>query len=189
MSFTIYDIESLRNYFCYADIQVEGDKINIFEISKFKNEIREFVKYYKTLKGQVGFNSLAYDAQVIQWLVDSYKSLQSMTGDELARAIYSRSQEVIQKANSNEWPDYKESNIDVKQLDLFKVWHYDNKARRCSLKWLQYSMDWHNIEEMPLPHWTEVEDEETAKNILEYCKNDILSTKEFYNITIGKTRK
>lgn len=187
MNYTVYDIESLKNYFCYADISLNGNDIRVFEISKFKNNLKEFLNYYKTLKGQVGFNCLAYDAQVIHWIILNQKYLLPLEGEEIARQIYVRSNEVIQKANSNQWPDFNEKHFLVKQLDLFKVWHYDNKARMTGLKWLQFSMNWHNIEEMPIQHWTEITDEDTAKNVLTYCLNDIKSTREFYNITIGKT--
>jgi hypothetical protein len=121
------------------------------------------------------------------WILKNDKLLKSLSGEEAAKLIYGRSNEVIQKANSNQWPDFKESSLPTKQLDLFKVWHYDNKARMCGLKWLQFGMDWHNLEEMPIPHWTLIEDEATANSIISYCINDILSTKEFYNVTIGKT--
>lgn len=187
MRYTIYDIESLSNYFCYADITLDGKEIHVFEISKFKNEISNLFEYYKTLGGQVGFNCLAYDAQVIHWLLTNYKTLSKLDGESLAKEIYAKSNEVIQRANSNQWPEFNEKVFKVKQLDLFKVWHYDNKARMCGLKWLQFGMDWYNLEEMPIPHWTTIDDEKTAADILSYCLNDIKSTREFYNITIGKT--
>ena len=31
------------------------------------------------------------------------------------------------------------------RLMLFKLHHWDNPAKRSSLKWIQYSMDWQNI--------------------------------------------
>lgn len=187
MAFTVYDIECLRNFFCYADIPLEGDSPKVFEVSRFRNDLKALLEYYKTLKGQVGFNSLSYDVQVMQWIINNQKNLLKLDGEEVAKLIYERSNNVIQITNSNQWPDYREKDFSVKQLDLFKIWHYDNKARMTGLKWLQFSMDWYNLEEMPIPHWTLIEDPSIAKEIISYCINDIKSTREFYNITIGNT--
>ena len=54
------------------------------------------------------------------------------------------------------------------------------------MKWLQFSMNWEDLREMPIEHTSEVK-EEQIPDILYYCRNDILSTKEFYWITKGET--
>src|SRR5690606_10671273 len=58
---------------------------------------------------------------------------------------------------------------------------------RCSLKWLQYSMDWHNIEDMPVHHLDRITDPDVAESIKGYCLNDVMSTHQLYLITQGKT--
>ena len=68
------------------------------------------------------------------------------------------------------------------QIDIFKMHHWDNPAKRSSLKWIQYSMDWQNIIDMPIHHETEiVTSQEDINLILTYCINDVKSTKEIYN--------
>ena len=68
-----------------------------------------------------------------------------------------------------------------RQIDVFKLHHWDNPAKRSSLKWIQYSMDWENILDMPIHHETEITTQEEIDVILEYCINDVRSTKEIYN--------
>lgn len=184
--YKIYDLEVLKNYFLCVSLSLEGDNFDIFEISKFKNDLKKFVEFIKELRGEIGFNNLFYDSQIQQFVLSNYKRWirNSLEGEQIASEIYAYSQKVI---GNDGWPDFRERDLSVKQLDLFRVWHYNNKARSCSLKWLQYSMDWHNIEDMPIKHYTLIEDRETADSIISYCKNDCLSTKEHYNITIGKT--
>lgn len=183
----VYDIEVLSNYFLYCDLNIDTKEISSFEISVFKNDLKELLIHLGKVKGQIGYNNLRYDSQIIQWIISSKKDIQDMSSDELTSWIYEKSQDTIQKANNNEWPEFHEKDLSIKQLDLLKVWHYDNKARICALKWIQYSIDWHNIEEMPINHWEKVNDENTCNSIKEYCINDVLSTNEFYNITKGKT--
>ena len=59
--------------------------------------------------------------------------------------------------------------------------HWDNPAKRSSLKWIQYSMDWDNILEMPIHHSSAITTKEEIDTILEYCINDVRSTKEIYD--------
>ena len=33
--------------------------------------------------------------------------------------------------------------------------HWDNMAKRSSLKWIEYTMDWDNILDMPIHHESE----------------------------------
>jgi len=71
--------------------------------------------------------------------------------------------------------------MQIGQIDIFKMHHWDNPAKRSSLKWIQYSMDWQNILDMPIHHDTEITTQEEIDTILEYCINDVKSTKEIYN--------
>jgi len=184
--YKIYDLEVLRNYFLYIDLSLEENKFKIFEISKFKNDILDLIYHLNSIRGQIGFNNLSYDGQILQFIINNYKKWIKLDGESISKIIYNYSQTVINR-DKDSWPDYRERDLSIKQLDLFKVWHYNNKARSCSLKWLQYSMDWHNIEDMPVKHYDYINDRKTADSIIEYCKNDCLSTREHYNITIGKT--
>ncbi len=61
----------------------------------------------------------------------------------------------------------------IPQLDLFKIKHYDNKNKSTGLKWLMYHYDWHNIEEMPIHHSSEIHTIEQINQILDYNLNDV----------------
>lgn len=181
----VYDLETLRNYFLYVDVDL-GNNFHVFECSIFKNQIEDLISYLKDLKGQVGFNNVGFDAQVQQFIIKSHNRWKDYTGDQIAALVHDFSQTVID-IPQGKWPPFAERDFSIKQADLFKIFHYNNKARTCSLKWLQYSMDWSNIEDMPISHNTLVEDRKTADSVIEYCKNDCLSTKAFYDIARGVT--
>ncbi len=183
----VYDIETLSNLFLYYDYNPKTEDDHVFIFHESRNDLKEFIEYLKT-KGlnQVGFNNINFDAQVLQWILDNEYKLSKLSGDALAKEVYQYSQYVISKQNGGGWPDYPEWKLKIPQLDLFKIWHFDNKAKATGLKWIQFSMDWDNLLEMPIEH-TETVSTTQIPDILEYCKNDVLSTSQFFKITLGQT--
>jgi hypothetical protein len=100
--------------------------------------------------------------------------------------IAQKAADVIHDANFEVFPEFREQDLSFKQIDLFKVNHYDNKNRMVSLKRLEFEMDLENIEEMPIHH-TKVDMTQEEINITrDYCKNDVFATYEFYKITTGQ---
>lgn len=182
----IYDLETLKDFFLYVDIDMKGG-FNVFEISKFKNEANELKNHISKLTGQVGFNNLNFDSQVQQYFLNNFEVYPD-SGEVLAFMLHNFAQRTIERQNKQRtFAEFPEKFLSVRQVDLFKVWHFDNEAKRTSLKWIQYMTDWVNIEDMPYDHNTSVETRQDADKIIDYCKNDCLSTKHFYDITRGAT--
>ena len=105
-----------------------------------------------------------------------------MSGQEVAQKLYNKSQEII----GQEFSVISDKNKYIKQLDLFRIWHYNNKARATSLKDLEIAMRMKNVEEMPIhhTHWCKEGDE---IQVLSYNKNDVEATYNFLLTTLGKT--
>ena len=188
----IYDIEVYPNLFIYQGF----DKDNIENKTEFVfhenyNDFNTNFKSYnfyefltKILKGGIGFNNLSYDSQILQFIINNYSDLKKLKINESLLKIYNYSQKII---NSNSpFPDYPEWKLTIPQLDLFKIWHFDNKNRFTSLKWIEYTLDFENIQELPIPFYKNINKEE-IKLLQEYCWNDINATYELYKITKGNT--
>ena len=103
-------------------------------------------------------------------------------GEEIARWIYQKAQESIQKSNDREFATFSPKDLSIRQIDVFKLNHWDNPAKRSSLKWIQYTMDWKNIMDMPIHHTTEVESSQIPE-IIRYCINDVKSTKKIMHLS------
>jgi hypothetical protein len=101
----------------------------------------------------------------------------------IAREIYSFAQETINRSNRNEYLEYPEKYLSIRQIDVFKLNHWDNPAKRSSLKWIQYSMDWDNMQEMPIHHSTFITTQQQINEIVSYCLNDVSSTKNIMNLS------
>jgi len=57
-----------------------------------------------------------------------------------------------------------------------------------NVKWIQYSMDWEDIVEMPVEHDSLIKDRAIADKIIAYCINDVRSTKEVYKRSAGEVK-
>jgi hypothetical protein len=104
-----------------------------------------------------------------------------LSGSEIAEIIYAYAQKTIEASNNKQFAEYAPWKMQIMQIDMFKMHHWDNPAKRSSLKWIQYSMDWQNILDMPIHHETKITTQAEIDTIIEYCINDVKSTKEIYN--------
>jgi hypothetical protein len=182
----LYDIETFKHGYFYLDIDVNTGEYSSFEISREKNELYSFVKYLDgKIDWMIGFNNINFDMQVVQYILDRVDSWSLLSGEEINNNIYIFSQRVIDDTNHGVFPPYREEQFLISQIDLFRIHHFDNDSRRTSLKWLQYMMNWHNLETIPHNHAAKLTKEEWEE-VKSYCKNDIDSTLQFYKYTIGE---
>lgn len=191
----IYDIETLANCFLYIDSDKQSftnekgqkyEKINSFSICPYNNDLEKFVSYLLQLEGMVGFNNLGFDSQVIQYILENWNKWKYMEGGEIAEIIYAYAQSLIQNQNNLKFGlDYPEFKLTIPQLDLYKVHHFDNRAKVQSLKGLQCNLNWFSVLEMPIDHKTFIEKNQ-LELVEEYCINDTLSTKELYIRSTGE---
>lgn len=176
----IYDIETLKSCFTYVGINKDTGEISKFVIHKDKDEHLALVKHILSLSGMVGFNNNSFDYPIIHHFLKNYKRWK--TPEEIIDNIYLKAQEIITKQNLPQFSNFtiKASECFVSQLDLFKLWHYNNPARSCSLKALEIAMNFSNVMESKVPHTKEDITLEEVEDILEYNLNDVEATLEFY---------
>jgi hypothetical protein len=183
----IWDIETLCNCFiaCFKDYSTGKRKEFIFyEDDDYAKQPKEFLKFLENLKKNdytlLGFNSIGFDHQVIEYYMQNVKSFADI--GSLIDGIYNTAQEVITTPEEERFKTLiPESKLSHKAIDLFKQKHYDGKAKRgTSLKALQFAMRYPNLEDMPYSHDKEITKEQ-INEILSYCWNDVDSTEEFFN--------
>lgn len=167
----VYDIETFSNCFTYMDYNPETQEENMFVIWDKQNDTEKLIAYLEKLRkdkyGMVGFNNIHFDWPILHYIWNSDRIT--------AEKIYNRAQSII----SEEKKQYVEELIP--QLDLFLLNHYDNKARRTSLKALEVSCGWDNVMDMPMHH-TETIDEHKLSRLIEYNRNDVRFTAKFYEM-------
>lgn len=184
MILEVYDLESLSNLFTYTGYCPKENKWYQFVICKWRNESKELFEHLNRDKiVHVGFNNKSYDSPLIHHFLRHYKgNYEFKDGQDIACSLYTKSQTII----SQEFSALSDSKEQIKQIDLYKILHLDNKARLSSLKDLEFYMRMENVEEMPLhyTHWCVKGEEEL---ILSYNKNDVFATYNVLKLVLGKT--
>ncbi len=181
----VMDYETLVNCFIGVFSHFKDETITkVFVIHKEQNDLFKFVEFLRDCVKQnewhISFNGLGFDGQITQYIILNSTRLLKLSTDVLVADLYAFAQKVIDSKEKTGFSPYYPTSLKVNQIDLFKLNHWDNKAKMSSLKWIQYSMDWENVEEMPHHHSLPVEDKVTLENIITYCVNDVLSTKEIF---------
>lgn len=188
MNVILYDIETMKECFMVVAM-IPGESPKVFKVTKHYNNLDAFIAFTEKHEDWwwVGYNNLRFDSQVIEWVIRNHEHWHELSSLEITNKIHQKAQDVIDDANHDVFPEYRESDMHLKQIDLFKIHHFDNKNRRVSLKRLEFEMDMRNIEEMPIPHDKENMSEDDIDAIEGYCINDVEATHQFYLITIGQT--
>ena len=185
MKHWVMDYETLSNCFTGVFENYKTLETKVFVIHDLQNDLGKFVSFLNenvtNKEWHIAYNGLAFDSQITQFVLDNHDDWLDFTGCEIANIIYRYAQRTIEKSNKKEFADYPQWKLAIGQIDIFKMHHWDNPAKRSSLKWIQYSMDWDNILEMPIHHDSKITTKEEIDTILEYCINDVKSTKEIYN--------
>lgn len=179
----VMDYETIVNCFVGVFQHYKDDSISeIFVINEDQNDLPKFIDFLNKCvqlnQWHISYNGLAFDAQISQHIIKNQRKLLSLTGLETAKYIYKLAQDIITRSDRGEFQEFAPRQLKIRQIDLFKMNHWDNKAKMSSLKWIQYSMDWMNVEEMPHHHTTPVENNQQLQDIIQYCINDVLSTKK-----------
>lgn len=186
----ICDIETLKELFDVGVWDMEEKRWIEFEVSKYKNELYQFVKWYTSnpFDYLVTFNGIGFDQQVMQHIVDNYQKWFDLTNLEVCEKIHAYAQKVIDNSRYNLFPDYKEHQFSIPALDVFKIHHFDNEARMTSLKWCAFMMNM-DVEEMPIHHDSTRLTEKDIETIRMYRRNDCRVTEGVLYLTLGEVGK
>jgi hypothetical protein len=178
----VFDIETYPNVFTLAVEHAEAPLHWMFEISDLRNDSRQIVEFLQFLKDtdsrMVGFNNLGFDYPVVHTLI--------RMGHSDANTLYQKAMSIInsQDEDGSRWMHLvKPTDQFVTQIDLFKIHHFDNRARSTSLKVLEFNMRSDSIEDLPFPVGT-VLNREQIEVLKEYNKHDVAQTKAFYHHTL-----
>ena len=181
----IYDIETFASCFTYTGIDRDTGEISTFIIHPEKDETENLIRHMLSLSGMVGFNNIAFDYPVLHYLIQNRKKW--TTTEQTINELYYKAQELINEQVRSEFAPTPVSERQwlVPQLDLYRLWHYNNPARNTSLKALQISLNFPNVMESPLHHTTQNITLNQVQEILEYNLNDVEATLDFY----GKSKE
>lgn len=171
-----YDLETYPNIFSMVAANGDTKELRVFEISDRKDDskpLRIFLtKLYREKAEMVGFNNLGFDYPLIHHFLKN----KGITCDEL----YQKAMEIINSMREDRFgSSIRDKDILIKQLDLFKIHHYDNVNKSTSLKLLEFNMRSKTIQDLPFPVGKTLSFPEMDV-LLHYNKKDVLETYKFY---------
>ena len=175
----IWDIETYPNAFTMNVRHALLPITYSCEISDRRNDslaIKEFVFSAANRNERlVGFNSIGFDYPVLHMLLKM--------GKADAKTLYDKAMAIITAQDNDKWAHYvKPSEYFIQNIDLFKIHHFDNKAKSTSLKALEFTMRMESVEDLPFPVGTVLTNEQIDV-LHQYNKHDVEATKKFYFIS------
>lgn len=178
----VMDIETFKEAFTFSIIRADGKFKKTFACTQFVNQIEGIFKCLDYLHENdmymVGFNSNQFDWPILQQLVDKRDKLPK-TGRSIATLVFNLAQKQIESFRGEGFGNtVKYEDQYIKQIDLFKVHHFDNKARMTSLKMIEFNLRMQNLEDLPYDIHASLT-QEMIENIMYYNEHDVEATRLF----------
>jgi len=174
----IYDLESYPNVFSAVIVHAPIGTEWIFEVSDRVNQSGHLLRFLAALASNpanrmVGYNNVGYDYPILHHLM----RFESFTADN----AYQKSMSIIEtpwhdRFKNTVWP----SDMLIKQVDLFKVHHFDNAARSTSLKQIEIALRMPHVADLPFPPGTVLSSDQIPQ-LLAYNRHDVSATLQFYH--------
>lgn len=181
----VYDLETFRNLFSACIVHVETKTRWIFETSDRRHQSQEFIDFLYWLRSidarMVGFNNEGFDWPVCQAMI-------AIGPMFTAADAHAKAQQIIDAQNNDRfgqavWADQRL----VKQVDLYKIHHFDNRSKSTSLKKLEINMRAASVIDLPYsPH--EPLTFEQMDHVIEYMCHDVNETLRFYQHSLEQIR-
>lgn len=168
----VYDTEVFPNMWTLGALHPSTGDSWLFTHND-QDELAEWILMLQnTDASMVGFNNLAFDYPILHRLLGEVNS-----PTMLAAGAYEQAQQIT--STDDQWRHVVwQRDQYVKQLDLYLIHHFNNNARRASLKALEFALRLDNIEELPFEPGTVLTPEQMP-TLIEYQWNDVYATTEF----------
>ena len=173
----VHDTENYPNVFLFGAIHALTETPYIFEISHRRDDRQAFYLFTEYLREhraeEVGYNNLGYDYPVQHSILNNIMYITNAD-------IYKKGDSIINAGDENRFAHMVwEKDWIVPQLDLYKIHHFDNQAKRTSLKTLEFNMRMENIEDLPFTPGTYLTDSQ-IDTLRQYLIHDLKATLMFY---------
>lgn len=185
----VYDVESFPNVFTVTACALR-DVSNMFtwEISKsidalgrihIRDDSASLWNWSRKLGDDrvpmVGFNNINYDYVILH---EFLMRCGGMEPAEIAAQLYAMTEQVISSQGGFGLTVWERERV-VPQIDLFKINHFDNRAKTTSLKALQIAMRSPSVVDMPVQPGTVLTREQIDELLIPYNRHDVRETHRF----------
>lgn len=193
----VYDIEVFQNVFHCTAKNTETGQYYKFEISCRKNELRQLVDFFYTIRNNsyswndiyttdiqfntnkifAGYNNLHYDNAIINYTIDYYDKMINMNYLRICDSLYNLSKIITTSNDISAWKRWKYA-VNFETFDILTMLY--SQKLRVGLKEIQVTMQYKNVLEFA-HDWTKPLDTDLIDEMIEYNINDVDSTETLLN--------
>ncbi len=176
LKYYIWDLETMLNCFLFTGKFDGASEYQVFEISDRMNQRNELLQWFSYLQNaqvhMVGYNTLGFDYPIAHNLLTNPWTFDAAKANLLAQEIihgqsYGRPQQFIPLRERI-----------IPQIDLVKINHFDNPAKRTPLKSIQFAMRSESVEDLPFPFDKPLNSEQIDV-MRSYNLHDVTETEKF----------
>ena len=193
----VYDIEVFQNVFHCTAKNTETGQYYKFEISCRKNELKQLVDFFYTIRNNsyswndiyttdiqfntnkifAGYNNLHYDNAIINYIIDYYDKMINMNYLRICDSLYNLSKIITTSNDISAWKRWKYA-VNFETFDILTMLY--SQKLRVGLKEIQITMQYKNVLEFA-HDWTKPLDTDLIDEMIEYNINDVDSTEALLN--------
>ena len=172
----VYDIEVFKNVFHCTILNSETEEIHKFECSQRKNNIDDMCNFFLNQDAYfVGYNNIHYDNPIVNYCIEFFSN-SKYSYSTICESIFNLSKVITSKNDDDfdKWKRWKYAN-NFLTLDLLTMLY--SKALRVSLKEMQVTMMYKNVQEFQCD-WNLPLQINEIDSMIDYNINDVMSTYE-----------
>lgn len=193
----VYDIEVFQNVFHCTAKNTETGQYYKFEISCRKNELKQLVDFFYTIRNNsyswndiyttdiqfntnkifAGYNNLHYDNAIINYIISYYDKMINMNYLRICDSLYDLSKIITTSDDISAWKRWKYA-VNFETFDILTMLY--SQKLRVGLKEIQVTMQYKNVLEFA-HDWTKPLDTDLIDEMIEYNINDVDSTEALLN--------
>lgn len=179
-----YDIEVFPNYFGVTVKHLASQTVRIWRVYGDQSDLAELVGFFKNRdRWLVGYNSIKYDDQLINYIIENIRELRRLSPDRQAGLLFKQSHKIIHEEDF----EYSRRNY-FKTIDLSLVIQAGLIFPK-SLKLVAVNLKWPLIQDLPYDINHQVQPDQ-VELLEKYNLNDVDITEELmYDINEMRTEK
>lgn len=188
----IFDLEAYPNIFTMAVCFANGKGMRVFEISDRRNDADEMLEFLRNVvkakHRMVGFNNIGFDYPMLHHILNKSRDCRKAGRPFYISAgeMWAKCEALFSEARINRFGSaVRSQDVLIPQVDLFKIWHFDNKAKMTSLKLLEFNMRSQNIEDLPFTPGMRLTSSQMDE-LIRYNKHDVMETLKFYHHSMAE---
>ena len=178
----VYDVETLPNVFTLDAELLHCNTHCIWEISDRRNDAPQLIEWFNWLHNtqtpMIGFNNEWFDYRIIHEIMQNPR----VTAYEL----YLLKERMFKSFSKFEFMIWQNKRF-APQIDLFKIHHFDNKAKTTSLKALQINMRSNNVHDplgLEIDYHANLTSDQVDGKLIPYNRHDTSETKRFAHYSL-----